>query len=383
MPEQAEPQQQPTGNDFRAAEATIARMESPPAKGTQVYERVRLFHAEYRARTGGDKYDLHYGLRQPRNRSEQLKVDFWRGKITEAQFRDGWKADANRPIDLEMLQIFFDGEEERLQAYADMRQTVIAIATDQRNPDSWQHREAEVDQHVDRMMAKLPMWTEQLGTVYGFLSELRADSGLGPVQCKDLSHATAHLLAVSVFEQAAGLWRRTKDTAYRSRTDPCYLYETTASTLFFDAAIPTLPSPNDLMALMELERAAALKALRERQQANSARAKRPPGAGESRSKLKKRAERHVKLNRGNFPGVNVLARALNCPQSSLHNVTWDSTYLKARKAEHDKRGGDKPREERMTSIVLDDTPQNTEPDPQTAAEQAEDSEAALNRLTVE
>lgn len=205
----------------------------------------------------------------------QLVADLSEGRITADQMRERLKTDAERPIDADMLRAYCDAHEQRLLAYSAMLQTTIEIATDQRDPNAWRRREGEVDEHVARMTDKLPLWHEQLDTVARFLLELRAGSGHGPVRLGDVSHATAHLLARHVTDMAAQAWQSCKDIAHRSRTDPSYLYATSACELFFNAHVKTLPKPNDLMALLQLERAAAMKALRDGQapgQANAAHA---------------------------------------------------------------------------------------------------------------
>lgn len=102
--------------------------------------------------------------------------------------------------------------------------------------------------------------------MFEFLTELRASSEQGPVRLNDVSHATAHLLADHIIGVAAQGWQSCKDTAHRSRTDPRYLYATSASELFFKVNMQNLPKPNDLMGLLHLERAAAMKALRDGQE---------------------------------------------------------------------------------------------------------------------
>lgn len=195
----------------------------------------------------------------------QLVADLSEGRITLDQMRERLKTDAERPIDADMLRAYCDAYEQRLLAYSAMLQTVIEIATDQRDPDAWRRRERGVDEHVVRMTDKLPLWDEQLITVAEFLTELRAGSAHGPVRLDDVSHATAHLLAHHVTGMAAQAWQSCKDIAHRSRTDSNYLYTISASELFFNAHVKTLPKPNDLMALLQLERATAIKALRDGQ----------------------------------------------------------------------------------------------------------------------
>lgn len=195
----------------------------------------------------------------------QLQAELSEERITLDQVRKRLKADAERPVDMDMLRTFCDACEQRVSAYGAMLQTIVEIATEQRDSDAWRRRESEVDKHMDRMMVKLPLWKEQLRTVLEFLTELRASSGQGPVRLGDVSHSTAHGLAAHVMNTAAQAWQSCKDIAYRSRTDPRYLYAANASGLFFNTHMPSLPKPNDLLALLHLERAAATKLLRDGQ----------------------------------------------------------------------------------------------------------------------
>jgi len=76
-----------------------------------------------------------------------------------------------------------------------------------------------------------------------------------------------------------------------------------------------------------------------------------------------KAEKYVKLN--SFPGVTALAKIVGCSSSNMSNkIIPNSKYLDARRAEHkaSKKGG--PREIPMNDVILDNTPQTTEPDPQ-------------------
>ncbi len=100
-----------------------------------------------------------------------------------------------------------------------------------------------------------------------------------------------------------------------------------------------------------------------------------PTAGMPRHKLVKKAEQWVKKHNGKFPGVNSLAKILDAAQSSLSKAIKDSSYLKARKAEHEAERKGKPRETQMTDMVLDGSVQATERDPQ--------NQAALNELVAE
>lgn len=194
-----------------------------------------------------------------------LSAELEAGQITLDEMRARLKADAERPVDHDMLREFCDAYEQRVQVCSGMLQTIVEIASDCRNPETWRERESEVDRCVARMTEKMPLWTEQVRAVSEFLAELRAESGQGPVQVGNVSSATAHLLASRVLDLAAQAWESAKQIAHRSQTDPTYTSTATAPQLFLDVHIDKLPKPNDIMAVLQLERVSAIKLLREQQ----------------------------------------------------------------------------------------------------------------------
>jgi len=100
-----------------------------------------------------------------------------------------------------------------------------------------------------------------------FLAELQARRSGDPVRCMNYLAGSAHLVAYQVMDRAVKLWGSSKKTAHRSQTDLRYAYATSASKLFYESCLRALPSPSDLGALMELERAQARKALRDQARA--------------------------------------------------------------------------------------------------------------------
>ncbi|MBI1824860.1 MAG: hypothetical protein HY287_17085 [Planctomycetes bacterium] len=97
---------------------------------------------------------------------------------------------------------------------------------------------------------------------------------------------------------------------------------------------------------------------------------------ESRHGLAQRAEEYVRLH--GYPGVNELARKLECQGSSLLNAIKVSTFLTARKAEHE--DGQKPRRlASLNRVLLDNTSQTTEPDPSALALEALIAEQAAEQ----
>jgi hypothetical protein len=261
MSEEKMPPQAPTSDDLRIAEHCLRTARPSLGTETEEYKRLVRYMAERRARMGADDFDLMYGLRKPRNAREKAMVDYfiW-GKITMAELRTAMRD----LFDEERIHIFFDSYEKRIQSYSRMLQTVVEIATDERAPNCWRKREPEVDGHVEAMREKMHLWKEEIETAFEFLTELRTERSTEPVRCGDYSAESAHALAVRVMTHAAQSWRTSKEIAKRSRTEAGYSYATTASSLFYKTSLPGLPLPDNLRSLMVLERAAALKAIRER-----------------------------------------------------------------------------------------------------------------------
>ena len=76
---------------------------------------------------------------------------------------------------------------------------------------------------------------------------------------------------------------------------------------------------------------------------------------------KKKAEQYVKRN--GYPGFKPLVRAIGCGVGTLKKAIERSTYLTARKAEHEAKRKGKPHETPLTGVVLDNAVQSTESDP--------------------
>lgn len=216
--------------------------------------------ARRRASMDRDKFDLMHGLREPRNPMERADIEGLAGIITREQRRAVYLA--NDP-DPKMLDKFFDAWEGQLEHFGAMLQAIIRIATDQRRHPLSRRGEEEVDRHVAAMEQKLPLWSEELEQAFRFLTEVRLDLDGKPVTLGKDSAESAHWLAEQVMGRTAAMWRSCKRTAQRSQTQPEYLYAASATALFYQTMLEKgdLPRPNDLAALMRLERVAAERAL--------------------------------------------------------------------------------------------------------------------------
>lgn len=206
--------------------------------------------------------------------ARQLQNDLAEGRITLEQMEEQFKADAERPIDLDMFRAYSDTLLERLEHYTVMIRTICLIVVNlQRSAGRmrfgrWLRHEREVDECVGQLEVAMPLWVEQLRTVDDFLTELRADAGKGPLRCKRISAATAHGLAFMAMENAVRMWRHCGAVVHQERLRRRHIITTCASESFVERCCGALPMVNDLEPELQLERAAALSALRKRQKGN-------------------------------------------------------------------------------------------------------------------
>jgi hypothetical protein len=276
-PQKGRPQREPTEEDLDAAAQFIARLMPSLERSTQEYRDKQRAVAELRAEGDGDTFDLRHGLLPPRNAWEQAEVDLYDGRITGKQFEEVF---AKNPVDADLLTKFCDAYEQSLRAYSRMLQAMPSADDGEDQPDSRRDAELKVDQHVLAIEAKMPLWKEAMAAVFKFLVELRGQFG-EPIQLGNFSGECAHMLAERVLEYAVKGWRSCKKIAERSQTDPRYLYAASAFQLFRDTVLPKLPKPNDLMTRMALERAAALKAIRDRDEATKSMVSKLPAASQT------------------------------------------------------------------------------------------------------
>lgn len=130
-----------TEADFAAADAVLGRMKNDPPIDGSKREALREYCASMHARFGAKKFELLFGLREPRNPLEQSDILFFQQKITEEEYKKRYKDYATRPVDLAMLKKFFSEYEAAFKKYGDVLQLIVEIATDQLNPNIWQRRE--------------------------------------------------------------------------------------------------------------------------------------------------------------------------------------------------------------------------------------------------
>jgi ATP-dependent Clp protease ATP-binding subunit ClpA len=239
------PAQRPIDDtDREAARSALARnwpnLEASSDKYATLLQALANFH-----RFGPESFELRYQLRSPKNRVEEWNRQLMHGEITEEELGNRLKADAERPIDLEMLTAFTDAYQERIAHYSRTIQEAIPHSPPGER-SAWRKQERSVDNQIAALTKNFPLWNENIETVFNFLDEMRVAAGESLVKIGELEALSAHWLAELVITRTVEAWRKCKEIAKRSRRDRGYAYGNTAAALFSSTWVPTLPSPQTL-----------------------------------------------------------------------------------------------------------------------------------------
>jgi len=254
---------EPTVEDFAAADRALILMDDVPEPHTSAYKSLRRQIATIHAEIGADRFELYFGLREPKDELERMEVLFQQQKMTQEEFTTWKKEYATRPVDTRMLELFCDWYEDQLSNYAKMIETASEVATDEYEPPTVTNRDTVIDGYHTQMMTRSRLFSEELHTVHHFLTELRIGKG-EVVRCGEFTGDNAHWIMSLVCRQVSDAWNSCQQIAKRSHTDPQYISSTSATNLFYKTWVEPsrLPKPNDLAALLRLEQVMAEKALK-------------------------------------------------------------------------------------------------------------------------
>ena len=250
--------------DFDAARRALARNWPDLGDDSPKYQAFLELLADFHREFGAENFELRYNLRVPKDKVETWTKQHMHGQLSDEEFAGLLKADAERPIDLEMLTSVCDGYHENLAHYSAILQGTVVRPSMQHDTRAYAEQERSIDSHVAVLKGKLPVWKEHLETVFEFLDEIRLEVGHGLVTLGDFEATSAHWLAQLVFTRTIQGWNSCKEVAYRSQTDPRYLYSTRAADLFQEHWSAQLPRPQGLSERMRQEFNLARLALKRR-----------------------------------------------------------------------------------------------------------------------
>jgi hypothetical protein len=249
--------------DWEAARRALARNWLNVEPSSVRYTDLLKGLAECHRRFGSDKFELRYNLRPPKNRVEEWTRDCFQGVLSEAELAARLKADAERPIDLEMLTSFHDAYDRQVVHYSAVLQKAVVTPSEAVALD-WKVREQEIDAHIVALDGRLPLWRENLETAFDFLDELRVASRAGLVRLGEFEATSAHWLSALVFRRMTEAWRSCKDISERSHRSRRYLYAARTIDLFQKHWSARFPTPQSLSERLREEFILARTALNSR-----------------------------------------------------------------------------------------------------------------------
>ncbi len=258
-----EPSIRITEADRNAAGRALSRNWPQLLPSSPQYVALAESLAEFHQIFGTDKFELRYHLRPPKNRGEEWEQQVIRGEITLEELRHRLKADAERPIDMEMLTTFCNAYQDHLANYSGVLQESVRKPY-QMSASVHRAQEKAIEKHLETLQGKLPLWRENLETVFDFLDEMRVTSGAGLIEIGEFEGLSAHWVAQLVFTRTVEAWRSCREISERSHTDPRYLYAASAVDLFVQQWLPQLPSPQSISERLREEFILAKCALRQR-----------------------------------------------------------------------------------------------------------------------
>jgi hypothetical protein len=231
--------------DQDAARRALARnwpeLKPETVKYNAFFEALAGFHRLF----GTKKFELRYNLRPPTNRTEEWTQQFMHGQIDEVGLRERLKQDAERPIDLEMLTTFHDAYQENLEHYSGVLQHAVSRPSEQ-DSATWKDHEKAIESHVAALRGKLPLWRENLETVFEFLEVRRITSGAALLQLGDFEGTSAHWLAQLAFKRMTEAWQSCTEVAARSQRDRRYTYPARTIDLFASTWLKQFPPPQKI-----------------------------------------------------------------------------------------------------------------------------------------
>jgi hypothetical protein len=246
---------EPTPEALEAARDALARNPGL-ASGRDTDDLIRTL-AEFHDSVGHDRFRLLYGLRPPRTPLEQA------GHLTEEQYRDVCRVEANRPVDERMLAVLYEELEKRVVAYGRFIGEVAGQCRDIENGVTASWKAGVVESHLAAATVKLNLFGAEITTALSFLAEVRIERGMGLAQVGEVSDASAALLALRRTDAAERLWGMVLGVG-EGRADPL-----TPAATFELIHGRQFPDAGGVQALLHQEHAAVRLALRGRVPASS------------------------------------------------------------------------------------------------------------------
>lgn len=268
-------------DDLDAARRALAHIRPDLPLESSEYAALLDLLARMHHFVGTDRFELYYLLRPAKNREEEWARQLMQKQITLEELEALLKADAERPIDLEMLSKFHEIYRDNLARYSAVIRLAVPIPSD--DDRTLRSKEQEIDAHIAALRQRLPLWKENLETVFEFLEEQRVTSGAGLVKVGEFEATSAHWLAQLVFKRLSESWLSSREISERSHRDPRYLNAARAIDLFANVCLERFPEPQKLSERIREEFVLTRAALKQGIAVGQEHVPTPPTAGQSNS----------------------------------------------------------------------------------------------------
>lgn len=223
--------------------------------------------AKYHAQHGTEFFRLRFNLRAPRHEGEEIIMAYLSRHISKDEYESQIQEYVKKPLSLEFVEVL-EREMERLaDFYSQFRNIPEQIVLDQHGKYPCSEWEPIASYYARELIRGFTCFVRDQRThLLPELNDLRSEAGLGICRVGDRTNNTAYLLFLDVTSTLAKVWLGCVDTAEKSRVDPRYLYQTTASELFAEVCKDKYPLPQDLMTVFYEELDAVKMQLRKKQQ---------------------------------------------------------------------------------------------------------------------
>ncbi len=260
MPQEVIRGREPTAADYAAFDRILPELgpDAPPPVGSPEFREFRRLNAHALGSFGESQYRLLKGLRAPVDKTEQIVADLCLGRIDAETYHARLQADADRPIDSEMVNALFAAIEGRIMAYSRFY-TAIEDARAARLPEEIIDAQAIAVANMTQFCRPFSIHPRHIGKVMEHVIRLRAPNP--PVKVGTFTASSAIGLVFDTRNAAADAWSKCLEHENRTRlTRPRRRIER-AARVFGIGCLADLPRPQELLAHLELEQAAALDAL--------------------------------------------------------------------------------------------------------------------------
>lgn len=211
---------------------------------------------------GQHKFELLYGLKEPKNSRERNLVEFHRSLGDSTEREEILRSFAERPVDEEMLDEVHAQAEQDLQLVGDFLQAVVMAANEcDQNHDARARIDLEkrANEACDRLSGKSEIYSSELITCGEFLADLNSNAGCGVIELAGISANSYHEVVARMRNFVVKSWKNCSDIAHESQFGTRYAYEVSASSLFMKNSFDSIPRPQQVYARLEDEHRRALR----------------------------------------------------------------------------------------------------------------------------